>query len=122
MNTKYLTDLPLFGGDPAPRSATAPPLRTMHRAVDPPTAVAAAEGTRKSAGKLKAQVLVAFREFGAMTDGELELLPRFRGKPINSVRKRRTDLCREGYLEDSGETRGHPNRPRSQMIVWRLRP
>ncbi len=96
-------------------------IKGMARNPDRPTSIRAAEQTLSSRDRVKAMVYHAFRENGAMTDGELEQLPQFQGIAINSVRKRRTDLLQEGKLEATGARRGHPDRPNSQMMVWKLK-
>jgi hypothetical protein len=117
-----VTDLPLFAPPPAPVTTPAPKdVRGMVRNPDRETSVAAAENVATSREAMKAVVLEAFKTHGEMTDGELELLPEFNGKAINSVRKRRTDLLQDGSLEWTGEKRAHPDRPKSLMMVWRVR-
>lgn len=102
------------------RATFAPtPLHTAHRHPDRETSVEAAEKAVERSQRLKAQVYEAFKKHGAMTDAELAQLPQFQGVPYTSVSKRRTDLVQAGLLEDSGETRGHPERPNSKMMVWR---
>lgn len=106
-----LSELPLF----APT-----PIQTMVRSDDPSTCWRSAEAAKSGSVKLKERVFQAFKDFGSMTDGELEKLDRFQGECINSIRKRRTDLSREGKLQYAGYTRGHPDRPQSMMMVWTL--
>jgi len=115
-----LPPLPLFD-DPKEKQTPPDHLKGLARSPDRATSIAAAEKAASSREQLKARVLAAFREHGDMNDGELELLPEFAGIPINSVRKRRTDLLQDGLLEASGSRRGHPLRPSSQMTVWRLK-
>ncbi len=94
-------------------------LQTMHRHPDRETSVQAAIVAQGSSQRLKQRVYEAFKELGPMTDAELGSLPRFEGLPFTSVSKRRTDLVKVELLEDSGDKRGHPDRPSSEMIVWR---
>lgn len=82
------------------------------RRTDPITSHQAADGSAAGLSQMKQNILGLFREFGAMTDSELndryQQVWEERGwKPArpDTPRKRRSDLVAEGYLFATSETR-----------------
>lgn len=77
---------------------------SLHRRDDTTTAIEAAEKILPRINDLQYRVLDAFRRYhrrtfgqGA-TDGEIEALPEFSDLRPTTVRKRRLELVRKGYL------------------------
>lgn len=97
------------------------PIEHMVRASDPTTSVAAAKKAQARSDTLESRVLEAFHDMGTLTDGELEKMERFRGENPNSLRTARSHLCKKTKLIYAGFTRGHPDRPTSEMSCWRVR-
>ncbi len=95
-------------------------LKGMIRYPDHNTSVEAAESIEPKKHKLQEEVYEAILELGPLNDGELEDLPRFRGRyAYSTVRKRRSELslAEEPRLFDTGIRRPHPYSGKS-MIVW----
>lgn len=79
-----------------------------HRHPDHATAVAAAHRIRPIGKTLRAQVFDAIAQAGerGLTDLELEQLPSFRAYGFSTVRKRRSELYKQGRLVKAGERGG----------------
>jgi hypothetical protein len=90
--------------------------RNRSRVNDHHTSESAGESVQKGLNELQTRVMLAISECGPMTDGELE---RTIKAPVNAkkpyaystVRKRRTELCQAGYLDETGDVR-------TGMKVW----
>ena len=99
------------------RLVPAPP-KEMVRRPDYDTSISAANSLVPKRNKLQIEVLDAFRELGAMTDEELEQLPRFERYTYSTVRKRRTELFQRGEIEIVGDKL---NSHGSRMKIWNVR-
>ena len=83
-------------------------LKMMHCRNDPQTSIAAAKRILPRISALQNRVyeslLKHFRRTGiGRTDKELVRLPEFRECGVTTIRKRRTELIKKGYVIDSGE-------------------
>jgi len=85
---------------------------------DPPTSKEAAQVIARRQSELQWQVCEAFRQYGSMTDEELERLPCFKTFGPSTIRKRRSELYRMGELVPMGTE--HNSRGR-WMTVWGLK-
>jgi hypothetical protein len=90
-----------------------------HRRKDKPTSVAAAEAfTEDRLTDLQTRVLEFFRARREATDEELEDALINQVPAASTLRKRRSELVRLGYLRDSGRKR--KNRNNREMAVWEV--
>jgi hypothetical protein len=99
-----LDDLPLF-------TQPAPAVPPGYRRRDPKTSKDAAAAVKPITGNLRAQILDVLR--GApegLTDGELERRAEFMHYGFSTVRKRRSELYKMGFLAPVGTRDG--------MTVW----
>jgi len=93
--------------------------KTRHRRNDPPTSKKAAEKfTDKRLSDCQKAVLHWFLFHVDGTDEEIEKALWSRYPVYSTVRHRRTDLVKFGYLEDTGKER--KNSTGSDMTVWRI--
>ena len=86
-------------------------VKTMYRREDPETSYAAAEKIKPHLNDLQYRVLDAWRIYhrrnggrGA-TDGEIEALPQFKTLRPTTVRKRRLELQRMGFIRKTDQRR-----------------
>ena len=93
-------------------------IRGMCRRPDHLTSIFAASMVEQIRSKLQRRIIDAFKEYGRMTDEQLENLPRFLHYGISTVKKRRTELYQKGIIVCVGET--HNSRG-SRMKIWDLR-
>lgn len=100
----------------------------LARTTDPQTSHDAAERVLPKIGTVRAQVLWCFFQHGDLTDQEL--MDRFREREQvwlkwkrasdSSIRTRRSELVRQGWLRDSGRTR--LSVAGLKMTVWEMAP
>jgi hypothetical protein len=92
------------------------PIHGMVRNPDHSTSITAAERVATKRSLLQSSVLTAFRTYGPMTDEQLERLPEFSRFASGTVRKRRTELCQQGFIEAYGTA---VNSRKSSVKIWR---
>lgn len=79
------------------------PARTpMARTTDPEPSHAAADVVRPHLGKIQQEVLAAYALHGPMSARQAERLPEFSNYGFSTIRKRISELHREGYLVECG--------------------
>lgn len=98
-------------------SAERPDISGMVHRDDPATSIDAAHVIERKRTELHERVITAFRDHGAMTDEDLELLPEFHGFGPSTIRKRRSELVQARVLVAVGERRNSRNR---KMLVWKV--
>jgi hypothetical protein len=91
--------------------------RRMTRRHPRATEVLAADRVARRLSELHTAVLEAFRDHGAMTDEQLEQLPRFAAYGPSTIRKRRSELLQQGRLVACGEA---TNSRGQRMKIWRV--
>ena len=89
----------------------------MVRSEDHATSIAAAKILVRGVTDLQRRIVSSFKQFGPMTDEELERLPEYSEYGPTTVHKRRTELYQAGKVEQHSVKR---NSRGKKMIVWQL--
>lgn len=84
----------------------APPVPSMATHDDYATSRAAADRVAPATGALRGRVLHAIKRQPGITDPELERLPEFADCGPSTVRKRRSELLKQGWLRAAGTRDG----------------
>ncbi len=90
-------------------------IKRMVHTDDPITSFIAADGILPKVSKLQSMVLDAHRTHGPMIDEELVALPCFHGYAYSTVRTRRGELVRKGFIRSVGIKLNAGGRP---STIW----
>lgn len=98
-------------------------LKGIVRSKDYKTSIEAADNAARAGSRLENEILEAFRKYGPMTDGDLEILDELQWVAVsNSIRRTRSKLLKDGKVEPTLDKRLHPNSgSKVKMTVWRIK-